>query len=110
MHKEMRALPGQFLQELARADLVGSKALELPQRPGQQRLIDVPEQGSERRWRVSPIVIDPPPKERIETIGDFGQRQLGATSDAQFPDLRPHGLQCRRADGRVEATEQRLVP
>src|ERR1700751_99654 len=57
-------------------------------------LIDVPEQGSERRWRVSPIVIDPPPKERIETIGNFGQRQLCAMSDAHFPDLCSHGLQC----------------
>src|ERR1700740_951107 len=73
-------------------------------------MIDVPEQGSERRWRVSPIVIDPPPKERIETIGNFGQRQLCAMSDAHFPDLCSHGFQCRRADGRVEATEQRLVP
>src|ERR1700740_3118466 len=54
-------------------------------------MIDVPEQGSERRWLVSPIVIDPPPKERIETIGDFGQRQLCAMSDAHFPDRCSHG-------------------
>ena len=49
---------------------------------------------------------DPLPPPRSSSLA----RQLGATSDAQFPDLRPHGLQCRRADGRVEATEQRLVP
>ena len=93
MHKEMRALPGQFLEDWSVRDLVGSKALELPQRQATDD--SMYEQGSERRWRVSPIVIDPPPK--VETIGDFGQRQLGATSDAQFPAVSPSALKSMRA-------------
>src|SRR5215475_5612598 len=86
------------------------KAFELPHRPSQQRLIDVPEKGSERRRRISPIVVDPAPKERVQTMGNFDQRQLGSTSDIQLPDLRPHRLQCRGAHGWVKSAEQRIVP
>ena len=43
-------------------------------------------------------------------MGNFYQRQLGSTTDAQLPDLRPHGLQRRGADGWAEAAEQRVVP
>src|SRR5262245_12667072 len=43
-------------------------------------------------------------------MGDFCQRQLGSTSEAQFPNLRSHGLQCRGADGWGEVAEQHAVP
>ena len=42
-------------------------------------------------------------------MGNFGQRQLGSTSDVQLPDLRPHRLQCRGAHGWIESAEQRIV-
>src|ERR1700692_4657184 len=34
--------------------------------PGHERLIDVPDQGVQRRWGISPIVLNPTPQERIE--------------------------------------------
>src|SRR5262249_32276892 len=43
-------------------------------------------------------------------MGDFCQRQLSATSEAQLPDLCPHGFQRRGADGWGKSAEQRVVP
>src|SRR5262245_61352945 len=43
-------------------------------------------------------------------MGDFCQRQLGSTSEAQLPDLCPHGFQRRGADGWGKSAEQRGVP
>src|SRR6201993_3078702 len=42
-------------------------------------------------------------------MADFGQRQLGSTSDAQLPNLLPHRLQCRGAHGWVKSAEQSIV-
>ena len=63
-------------KEPARSDLMGFKALELPHSPGHERLIDVSKHRIQRRWCESPIVRDPPPKERIEQLGDVVQRSL----------------------------------
>jgi len=43
-------------------------------------------------------------------MGNVGQRQLGSMSEAQLPDLCPHGVQRRRADGWGKSAEQRVVP
>jgi hypothetical protein len=43
-------------------------------------------------------------------MGDFCQRQLGSTSEAQLPNLCPHGFQRRGADGWGKSAEQRVVP
>ena len=64
----------------------------------QKRLIDVSEQGVQRRWRVSPVVLEPPPKERVEPMGNVSQRQLCLTAKIQVPNHRPHGLHRRGAD------------
>ena len=97
-------------EKATRADLVSCKALELPHHPGPKRLIDVSEQGIQSRWRVSSVVFDPPPQERIDLPGDVGQRQLCLMAEAQVPDRRPHGFQRRGADRWVEAAEQCVVP
>ena len=53
------------------------KALELSHRPGYEHLIDVPQQGIQRRWGVSPVVLDPTPQEWIELQGNGpGNREI----------------------------------
>src|SRR5271166_739584 len=74
------------------------EALELPHHPSQQRLVDISEHGGQRRRRVSPIVFNPPPQERVEPVGDVGQRQLCLLPDVQVPNRLPHGLQRRWTD------------
>ena len=86
------------------------KALELTHRPCQKRQIDVSQQRSQRRWRVSPVIRDPTPKQRIELLGNVGQRPLRSTSKVQLPNRRPHGLQRRDADRGIGPAEQRVVP
>src|SRR6266446_11010293 len=85
------------------------KALELAHRPSQKRLIDVSEQGVQRRWRVSPVVLDPPSQERVEPLGNVSQRQLCLTAKIQVPNHRPHGLHRRGADCGVKAAEQCVI-
>src|SRR5262245_26887245 len=68
------------------------------------------EQWGESRWRIVPIVVDPPAQERIDAMSDFCQRQIGSTSETQLPNLRTHGLQRRGADGWSEAAEHCIVP
>jgi len=41
-----------------------------------ENLVDVPEQGVQRRGGVAPVVLDPTPPEWIELPGDVLQRQL----------------------------------
>src|SRR5215472_5913466 len=81
------------------------KALELPHRPGQERLIDVPERGAQGRRRIAPIVANPPSEERVDLLGDICQRYLCPTTDVQVPDLGPHGLQRRGTDRGGEAAK-----
>ena len=50
------------------------KALELSHRPGYKHLIDMPQQGVQRRWGVSSVVLDPTPQEWIELPGDVLHR------------------------------------
>jgi hypothetical protein len=61
---------GKALEKLARPDLMVFKALELSHRPGYERPVDVPQQGVQRRWGVSSVVLDPTPQEWIELLGD----------------------------------------
>jgi hypothetical protein len=64
------------------------KALELSHHPGYERLIDVSQQGVQRRWGVSSVVLDPTPQEWIELLGDVLQRQLCLMAKFQFPNCR----------------------
>ena len=41
---------------------------------------------------VSPIVLDPPSKDRIEPLGDVSQRQLRLTTEFQVPNRGPYGF------------------
>jgi hypothetical protein len=56
------------------------KALELSHRPSYERLIDVPQQGVQRLWGISPVVLNPTPQEWIELAGNVLQRQLCLTA------------------------------
>ena len=110
MHEEIPPVGSKTLEKAARPDPMSLKALELAHRPSQKRLIDVSQQGGQRRWRVSPVVGNPAPKERIDPPGDVGQRKLRLSAKVQVPNRSPHGLQGRNADRGIEAAEQRIVP
>jgi hypothetical protein len=81
------------------------KALELSHRPSHERLIDVPQQGVQRRWGVSSVVLDPTPQEWIESPGDFLQRQLCLMAKFQFSNRRPHGFHRRAANCGIKSAE-----
>ena len=49
MYEESPLFLGKPLEELARPDCMAFEALELSHHPGHQHLIDVPEQGAQRR-------------------------------------------------------------
>jgi hypothetical protein len=68
------------LEELTRLDFVAFEALEFTHRPRYERLIDVSQQGIQRRGGIAPLVRNPPPKERIELLGNVLQGQLCLTS------------------------------
>lgn len=53
MNEEIRVLLRKPLQKLARLDFAVLKALELTHRPGKERLIDVSEQGVQRRGGIA---------------------------------------------------------
>ena len=110
MIKKIRILLGESFKKPARSDLMDFKALELPHGPGHERLIDVPKHRIQRRWCESPIVRDPPPKERIEQLGDVVQRSLRVPTDVQLPNRLSHGLHCRGADCRIESAKQCVIP
>jgi transposase len=59
MNKEIRVIASEFLEKLARADLVVCKAFELSHRPRHERQIDVTQQWVQRRGSESPVVIEP---------------------------------------------------
>jgi hypothetical protein len=69
---------GKALEKLARPDRMVFKALELSHRPGYERPVDVPQQGVQRRWGVSSVVLDPGSK-----ITAFG---LGWVEDSVVTD------------------------
>src|SRR6266849_8565636 len=81
------------------------KALELSHRTGYERLIDVPQQGVQRRWGVSPVVL-----EWIELPGNGLQRQLCLMAKFQFPNRRPHGFHRRGANCGIKSAEKRVIP
>jgi hypothetical protein len=53
---------------------MGLKALELAHDPGLELLVDVVSQSGQGRTAEPAVVGDPPPKERIELLGDISQR------------------------------------
>src|SRR6266567_1000482 len=57
VYEEVRVFTGKPFEKATRTDLVSCKALELPHHPSQKRLLDVSEQGVERRWRESSVVF-----------------------------------------------------
>src|SRR5437588_256523 len=70
----------------------------------------MPEQGIQRRWGISPVVLDPTPQEWIELSGNVLQRQLCLRAKFQVPNLRPHGFHRREANCRIESAESRVIP
>jgi hypothetical protein len=110
MNEEMRVIAGEFLQKLARTDLVVDKAFELPHRPRHKRLIDVSQQWVQRRRSVSSVVLDPASEERIDPLGNISQGHLRLTTNVQPPDRRSHGFERRDTDRRIESAEQLVIP
>src|SRR5664279_5554108 len=110
VNEEIRSLRDKPLKKMARTDLVVFKAFELSYHPGQYRLIDVSEQGVQRRWSISPVVLNPAPEEWIELPGNVVQRQLSLMTNIQVPNRQPHGFHRRGADCRIESAEQRFIP
>ena len=55
MYKEIHAFRREPLKELARLDFVVFEALELTHRPRHERLIDVSQQGIQRRGGITPL-------------------------------------------------------
>lgn len=88
---------------------MASEALELSHRPGQERLVDVPDHGSQGRRRVSPIVAPPSSDNGVDLSSDVCQRYLCSTTNVQFPDLGPHGFQRRGTDRAREAAKHFLA-
>jgi len=86
------------------------KAIELSHRPGDKRLIDVPQQGIQRRWGVSSVVLDPTSQKWIELPGNGLQRQLCLMAKLQFPNRRPHGFHRRGANCGIKSAEKRVIP
>ena len=75
MYKEIHAIRRKPLKDLTRLDFVVFEALET-HRPRHECLIDVSQQGIQRRGGIAPIVCNPPPKEGIELSGNVLQGQL----------------------------------
>jgi hypothetical protein len=68
MYKEIHAFCRKPLEELTRSDFVTLEALEFTHHPCHERLIDVSQQGIQRRGDIVPIVRNPPPKERLSCL------------------------------------------
>src|ERR1700730_10717978 len=86
------------------------KALEISHWPGQERLIDVPKQGAQRRGSIPPVVLDPAPQERIEPPSELLQGQLRLMAKIQLPNRRPHSFHRRGADCGIKSAKQRVIP
>ena len=95
VHKQIRFVPGHSFEKATRTDRLCGKAFELPHHPRSKCLIDISKYGFEHRRRVSPIVCDPPPQERIDLPSDISHGQLCSMAKPKFPDRRPHGLHRR---------------
>jgi len=106
MYKEIHAFRRKPLKELTRLDFVVFEALELAHGPRHERLIDVTQQGIQRRGGITPLVRNPPSKERIELLGNVLQGQLCLPSYVQVPNRLAHGLHRRGTDCRIKSTKQ----
>jgi hypothetical protein len=80
MYKEIHAFRRKPFKELTCVDFVAFEALEFTHRTRHERLIDVSQQGIQRRGGKAPIVHNSHPKEGIELLGDVLQGQLCLTS------------------------------
>src|SRR5215469_17718368 len=106
MYEEVPSLRRKPLQELTRTDLMVFKALELTRRPRHEHLIDVSQQGIQRRGSKAAIIRNPSSKERIEFLGDVLQGQLRLTPYVQVPNRLPHGFHRRGADCWIKSSKQ----
>jgi hypothetical protein len=70
MYEKLLALVSQLLEEKRGPGLVCSETLELPLDPRHERQVDVSQQRVERRRRISSVIPNPSPQERIELLGD----------------------------------------
>jgi hypothetical protein len=105
VYEESRLFPRKPLQKLARLDLVAFKALEFSHHPCHEGLIEIPEQGVQRRWSIVPVVLDLAPEERIEPLSNVLQGQLCLMAKIQLPNRRPHGVHCRGANRGIESAK-----
>jgi hypothetical protein len=93
VHEKARVSRGNPLKEQPCPRLPPAKALELPHAPREQRLIDVAKYGLQHRGRITPMIVDPPPEERNDQLGNVVQRELRLSADMQISDFFPHGFQ-----------------
>jgi len=70
VNEEIGALSREPFYKLARKSCTTLKALELTLRPSHERLIDVSQQGRQRRRSVASVISNPASEEGIERSGD----------------------------------------
>ena len=70
MSEEIGALSREPFYKLARESCTTLKALELTLRPSHERLIDVAQQGKQRRRSITSVIFNPTSEEGIEVPGD----------------------------------------
>lgn len=68
--EEIGSLSREPFYELARKRCTTLKALELTLRPSHERLIDVSQQGKQRRRSIASVIFNPASEEGIELPGD----------------------------------------
>lgn len=69
------------------------EALELAFQPDGQRLINITSHWVERGARISSVVCDPTPSDRVQFANDVVQRHLSSLAQFQIADRRPHCVQ-----------------
>ena len=70
MSEEIGPLSREPFYKLARESCTTLKALELTLRPSHERLIDVSQQGRQRRRSIASVISNPASEEGIELPGD----------------------------------------
>jgi len=103
MYEKMRLFLGQLLEKSACPRLMPLQPSVLPDRPSDQRLVEVPEDRIHRRPAEPSVIFQPTPEDWIVQPGDVRQAQFRSISVVQFAGCFPHGLDRRLAHRRGEA-------
>src|SRR5579859_922945 len=109
MLKQPGVSTGQLSQKEAGLCLAVLKALELAHGPIPELPVNVGSQNVQGRTTESPIVGNPPTKERIDLLSDVSQSHRRQSQHVQAPDRFSHRLHRRWADRRRVATKERTV-